>query len=77
MGTYRLLRNRAQEIEQHIIPGVVGDVTFELNVADWVVRGPGVVTAALDVKNPNVPSDEIYAALATFPTVYKVRILCS
>jgi hypothetical protein len=58
-------------------PGVVGEVRFETNVGDWVVRGPGVVTTALDVKNPRAANDEIYAALATFLIVYKARIIRS
>ncbi|RZU38829.1 hypothetical protein [Edaphobacter modestus] len=75
--TYSLVVNRAQGFEQHIFPVIVGEVRFETNVGDWVVRGPGVVTAACDVKNPNAPDDEIYAAIATFPVAYKVRIIRS
>ncbi|NYF53921.1 hypothetical protein [Tunturiibacter gelidoferens] len=75
--TYSLVSNRAQGFQEHIFPGIVGEVRFETNVGDWVVRGPGVVTAALDVKNPDAPDDEIYAAIATFPVVYKVRIIRS
>jgi hypothetical protein len=56
---------------------IVADVYFENDVQDWVMRGQGVIPAALEVKNPNPPDCEIYAALFSFPTVYKARIIRS
>jgi hypothetical protein len=75
LDTYKLVSNRTGEIEQHIFPAVVGEVVFAPDVHDWVLTGSGVATTALDIKNTNVSNDEIYAALATFPTVYRVRIV--
>jgi hypothetical protein len=74
----RILYSNGGETECHMFPDIVADVSFEQNVQDWVMRGQGVVPAALDVKNPNALDCDIYAALITFPTVvYKVRIIRS
>jgi hypothetical protein len=61
----------------HMFPDIVVDVSFEQNVQDWVMRGPGVMPAALDVKNPNAHDCDIYAALITFSPVYKARLIRS
>jgi hypothetical protein len=66
------------EAQCHMFPDVIADVSFEEDVCDWVVRGQGVIPAALDLKNPRAPDADIYAALITFPTVlYKARIIRS
>lgn len=65
------------ETECHMFPDIVADVSFEQNVQDWVVKGQGVIPAALDVKNPQALDGDIYAALITLPTVYKARIVRS
>jgi hypothetical protein len=76
LDTRILCSNDGAETECHMFPDIVADVSFEQNVHDWVMRGPGVIPAALDVKNPNAQDCDIYAALITFPTVvYKVRII--
>jgi hypothetical protein len=66
------------ETQFHMFPDVIADVSFEQDVQDWVMRGQGVISAALDLKNPKAPDADIYAALITFPTVlYKARIIRS
>jgi hypothetical protein len=77
LDTYFLCSNDDSDVERHMLPDVIVDVSFEQNVQDWVMRGQGVIPAGLDVKNPNAPDFDIYAALITFPTVYKARIIRS
>ena len=62
------------EAQCHMFPDIVADVIFEQNVQDWVVMGQGVISAALDVKNPHALDGEIYAALIALPNLYKARI---
>jgi hypothetical protein len=59
----------------HMFPDVIADVSFEQEVWDWVVRGQGVIPAALDVKNPQALDGDLYAALISLPTLYKARII--
>jgi hypothetical protein len=59
----------------HMFCDIVADVSYEENVQDWVVRGQGVIQAALDVKNPQALDGDIYGALINLPTLYKVRII--
>jgi hypothetical protein len=77
LDTRTLYSNDDGETECHMFPDIVADVSFEENVRDWVVRGHGVIPAALDVKNPQALDGDIYAALITLPTVYKARIVRS
>jgi hypothetical protein len=63
------------EAQCHMFPDVIADVSFERDVWDWVVRGQGVITAALDVKNPKALDGDIYGALINLPTLYKARII--
>jgi hypothetical protein len=56
-------------------PDIIADVVFDRHVMDWVVQGSGVVTTALDLKDPNTPDGDIVAALFTLETVYKSRII--
>jgi hypothetical protein len=77
LDTRILHSNDDGEMECHVFCDLVADVSFEQNVQDWVMRGQGVIPAALDVKNPNAPDCDIYAALITFPNVYKARIIRS
>jgi hypothetical protein len=78
LDTRILHSNDDGEAECHMFCDIVADVSFEQNVQDWVMRGQGVISAALNVKNPKAPDADIYAALITFPTiVYKARIIRS
>ena len=58
-------------------PEIVAEVAFDTNVQDWVMRGQGVVTVALHLKNPNATDGEILAETFTFATVYRHRIIRS
>lgn len=53
------------KMSKFMFPEIVGDVVFDRNVKDWVVQGPGVVTTALALEDPNAQDDEIIAALHT------------
>jgi hypothetical protein len=75
LDTHLLVSNDAGEVERHIFPDIVAAVSFETNVGDWVVRGPSVATAGLEIGDANAPDEVIYASLATFPIVYKARII--
>ena len=77
LDTYFLYSIDDGDVERHMLPRVIADVSFEQNAQDWVIRGQSVIPAASDVKNPNTPDFDIYAALITFPTVYKARIIRS
>jgi hypothetical protein len=56
-------------------PGVVAYVVFDANIGAWVRKGTGIVPAVLDVVDPNAKDEEIYADLATFRLVYRVKII--
>jgi hypothetical protein len=50
-------------------------VVFDRFAKDWVVRGPGVNTAALELHNPDATDDQITTELYTFPIVYRAKIV--
>jgi len=75
LDTHTFVTGRFGEREQHIFPDVVAEVIFDRLADDWVVRGPGVVTAALELHNPEATDDEIAAELFTFSTVYRAQIV--
>jgi hypothetical protein len=61
--------------ELRIFPEIVATVSFDPLVMDWVVKGPGVVTAALDLHDPHAKDDEILSELYTFPIIYCATIV--
>lgn len=67
--------NDEDHIEKHMFPNIVGEVTFDRDVRDWVVRGEGVVTAALDLKDPSVSEGEIIGALYLLPIYYRSIVI--
>jgi hypothetical protein len=75
LDTRILYSNDDGEPVCHMFCDIVADVSYEENVQDWVVRGQGVIQAALDVKNPQALDGDIYGALINLPTLYKVRII--
>jgi hypothetical protein len=75
LDTRILYSNDDGETDCHMFPDIVAYVSFEENVQDWVVRGQGVIPAALDVKNPQALDGDIYGALISLPTLYKARII--
>jgi hypothetical protein len=74
VDTHIFWQNDAGELEVHMCPEIPAEVAFESNVGDWVVRGPGVTTAALELRNPDATDSEINIALAGPPLVYRARI---
>lgn len=74
LDTHFWVENDRCEMERHMFPDIVADVAFDARVRDWVVTGQDVVPGALDLKDPNAPDSEIFAALFTFPTYYRPRI---
>jgi hypothetical protein len=75
LDTHFWVSNDSDEMECHMVPDIVAEVTFDQNVQDWVVRGKDVVPAALELKNPNAFDSDIVAMLFTFPTYYRHRII--
>lgn len=63
------------QLEKHLFPDIVGEVKFEHDVHDWVVRGDGVVTAALDLKDPSASESEIIGALYLLPIYYRAVVI--
>jgi hypothetical protein len=75
LDTHSFRVDKTGRVEQHIFPEIVALVTFDHWAMDWVVTGPAVVTAALELYNPNAKDDEIIAELYTFPIVYRANIV--
>jgi hypothetical protein len=63
------------EVQRHMYPDIVAEITYEPNVQDWVMRGQDVNTAALELHDPNATDVQILAEVFTFPTVYRHRII--
>ena len=63
--------------EKHMFPDIVGKVTFEQNVCDWVVRGEYVATTALNLNDPNASDGDIVGALFMLAMYYKSTIMRS
>jgi hypothetical protein len=77
LDTHTIRFDGSGRIERHTFPDLVAEVSFDRAANDWVVRGPGVATAALELNDANAKDEEIVAELYTFPIVYRVRILRS
>jgi hypothetical protein len=75
LDTYALGMNNAFCVEKLIFPGTIATVRFESSVGDWVVRGPLAMPSALELFDEAASDEQIIAALASFPIVYKTRIL--
>lgn len=75
LDTHTLRPGRHGQIEQHFFPDLVAEVVYDRFANDWVVKGPGVITAALELHNPDATDDQITAQLFTFPMVYRAKIV--
>jgi hypothetical protein len=75
LATYALVANEKHQIEKHIYPDIVAIVVFEPVVNDWVVKGTNVRATALGLNDIAASDGQIYGELATFPVVYKARII--
>jgi len=67
--------NERDQLEKHIFPDIVGRVSFEPDVGDWVVRGQGVVASGLDLRDLDVSDGEIIGALYLLPVYYRSDII--
>jgi hypothetical protein len=75
LDTHTFRADESNNLERHIFPDIVAEVTFDRDAKDWVVRGRGVATVGLELNNPNAKDDEIIAELYTFPMVYRANIV--
>jgi hypothetical protein len=64
-------------LEKHMFPDIVGEVSFERDLQDWVVRGEAVITFGLDLKDPEASESEIIGALYFLPIYYRSNVVRS
>jgi hypothetical protein len=64
----------ADGVELRMSSEIIADIHYDLIARQWVISGDGVQPAALDISDRSAPDDSILAELATWPTVYRVRI---
>jgi hypothetical protein len=62
----------AEGIALRMFPDLAVDVHYELDAQQWMISGPDVEPAALNISDRNAPDDVILAELATWTTVYRV-----
>lgn len=77
LDTHSLHASGDGGMECHMFPDLVAEVVYDWFANDWVVKGRGVVTAALELHNPNATNEQITAELFTFPIVYRAKIVRS
>jgi hypothetical protein len=75
LDTHFSNRNDDGEMELHMFPDIVAQITYEPNVQDWVMRGRDVHTTALELNDPNATDGQILTEVFTFPMVYRYRII--
>jgi hypothetical protein len=74
LDTQKVINEGDGDIELHMFPSIVAEVSFDTSVKAWVVTGRGVIPATLDVTDPQAKDDQIIADLSTFPIVYRAVI---
>jgi hypothetical protein len=62
-------------MECHMYPDIVGEVIYDMFAKSWVVRSPGLTTAALELHDPDATDDEITTELFSLPIVYRANIV--
>jgi hypothetical protein len=62
-------------LTKYMFPEIQAEVVFDQDVSDWIVRGQGVVTTALDLADPNALDESVVAALFNLEMVYRSRII--
>jgi hypothetical protein len=75
LDTYTLRTGRDGGMERHIFPSISVEVVYDWFAKDWVMKGSGVITAALELHNPDATDVQITAELFTFPVVYRANIV--
>lgn len=61
-------------IERRIFPDIVADVSYDAVTGTWVLNGPGITPASLDLKDPGATDDQLLTEIYTFPIIYRARI---
>jgi len=74
LDTHTFLPYAGDAIELRMFPGVVAEVRYDEADGHWMVNGPGVSPATLDLTDPNALNEQIIAELYTFPVVYRANI---
>jgi hypothetical protein len=74
LDTHSLHGTRDGGIECHMYPEIVAEVIYDPFAGDWVVKGPSVITTALDLHDPDATDDQITAELFALPVVYRATI---
>lgn len=64
LDTHTLVAGRNGGMEQHFYPDIVARVEYDWFARDWVVKGSGVTTTALQLHNPDATDDEITTELS-------------
>jgi hypothetical protein len=77
LDTHTLRFDEPDHVALDMFPDIVAEVTFDRNVMDWVVRGPGIVAVGLERNNPDATDEQIIAKLYTFPFVFRANIVRS
>lgn len=73
--TQRLFLNHKGEYEQHICPDIIATVEYDDDLKDWIIRGDGLETRALNLRDPNASDDNIASEVCFTPTVYKYNVI--
>jgi hypothetical protein len=74
VDTHVFCEDYPDRIELHMFPDIVADVTYDKFAGSWVVKDAGFGGWSLDIADPEAKYDELIAAVATFPVVYRARI---
>ena len=75
LDTHSLREGDDGGMECLMFPEVVAEVVYDRFANDWVVKGPDVVTAALELHSPDATDEDITTELFTFPIVYRAKIV--
>jgi hypothetical protein len=62
----------AEGVALRMFPDLAVDVHYDLDAQQWMISGPDVEPAALNISDRNASADAILAELATWPLVYRV-----
>lgn len=64
---------RVDGVALRMFPDLAVDVHYDLDAQQWMISGPDVEPAALNISDRTAPDDAILAELATWPTVHRIR----
>jgi hypothetical protein len=54
-------------MECHMFPWIIAEAVFDTFAGDWVVKGPDVIAAALELHDQEATDDQITTELFSFP----------